>query len=225
MRRSFDEELQHVRGAVLQLIAMANEVVTAATEALLTPDASEVDAVLRIDDDIDDLVSHLETECFEMMARQQPMASDLRTLVAVIRVVHELELTGDLMRSVANSTGRLRPVSLDPRLRGILARMGSLVGEQLQLAGDAFADRDITAVERLEALDDGMSDMSRELFSVLFDLDTGDADALRRAVDLALIARFFQRAADHACNVGGRVRYIVMGTLPSAHPVRDVVGP
>ena len=159
-----------------------------------------------------------------MMARQQPMAADLRTLVAVLRVVHELELTGDLMTAIAGATGRLRVITLNPRLRGILARMGAQVSEQLRLAAEAFEEGDIAAVERLERMDDEMTEMSRELFSVLFALGASEPGAIRRAVDLALVARFFQRAADHAVNIGGRVRYMVMGDLPIPHPVRDVVG-
>jgi phosphate transport system protein len=224
-RHGFQEQLNEVRANVVRLAALAREAVTAATEALLTDDSGAANAVLRADAEIDDLVSHLETSCFEMMARQQPMASDLRTLVAVLRVVHELELTGDLMTSVAGSTGRLRVATLNPRIRGILARMGALVSEQLSLAGTAFADGDLSAVDRLEQMDDQMTDMSRELFAVLFEMGPAEPDALRRAVDLALVARFLQRAADHAVNVGGRVRYIVMGELPAPHPVRDVVEP
>ncbi|MCU1462487.1 MAG: phosphate transport system regulatory protein PhoU [Acidimicrobiales bacterium] len=224
-RHGFDEQLREVRTNVLRLAALAREAVTAATEALLAGEAGTVEAVLRVDEEIDDLVAHLENQCFEMMARQQPMASDLRTLVAVLRVIHELELTGDLMTSVASASGRLRVMTLNPRLRGILARMGAQVGEQLDLAAKAFDECDIGAVDQLEQMDDGMSEMSRELFAVLFDLGTGEADALRRAVDLALVARFFQRAADHAVNVGARVRYMVVGEMPAPHPVRDVVGP
>src|SRR5260221_14667641 len=96
-RHGFDEQLREVRTNVLRLAALAREAVTAATEAMLAGEAGTVAAVLKGDQEIDDLVAHLESQCFEMMARQQPMASDLRTLVAVLRVVHELELTGDLM--------------------------------------------------------------------------------------------------------------------------------
>ena len=151
-------------------------------------------------------------------------APDLRTLVAVLRVVHELELTGDLMTAIAGTTSRLRVTTLNPRLRGILARMGAQVGEQVRLAAEAFEEGDVAAVERLERMDDEMTEMSRELFSVLFALGASEPGAIRRAVDLALVARFFQRAADHAVNIGGRVRYMVMGDLPIPHPVRDVVG-
>src|SRR6266498_3921658 len=96
-RHGFHEQLRDVRTNVLHLAALAREAVSAATEALLAGDSGTVDDVLRVDVEIDELVAHLEAECFELMARQQPMASDLRTLVAVLRVVHELELTGDLM--------------------------------------------------------------------------------------------------------------------------------
>src|SRR5258706_14960021 len=100
-RHGFDEQLREVRTNVLRLAALTREAVTAATEALLAGEAGTVEAVLKGDQEIDDLVAHLEKQCFEMMARQQPMASDLRTLVAGVRVGHELEVNRDLMNSVA----------------------------------------------------------------------------------------------------------------------------
>src|SRR5919202_1618382 len=110
--------MSELRADVIRLGAMAGEAIEAATAALLTTDLQAVEEVAASDRTIDDLTHSIEERVYFLLARQQPMAIDLRTLVSDLRVIHEIERIGDLMVKVAKATRRLYPVQLDARVRG-----------------------------------------------------------------------------------------------------------
>lgn len=210
-RRSFHEELDQLRHDVIVLAAAAEEAIQAGTLALLDRDLTAVERVIADDRNIDDLTHSVEDRCYELLARQQPMAVDLRTLVTVLRIGHELERVGDLMVNVAKTTRRLFPGELEPRVRGIIDRMRDQAGAQVRLAIDAFADRDPARAAALVDMDDVMDDLQKELFRTIFAGRADDEHALQRAVQIALVGRYFERIADHAVNVGERVEFMVTG--------------
>jgi phosphate transport system protein len=144
------------------------------------------------------------------------MASDLRTIVGVLRIVHELERSADLMVNVAKTTRRLYPHPLDPKLRGIIQRMGEQAGTQTRVALDAFADSDPSAAAALADMDDTMDDLTKSLFRyILADGGPGDdEDRILQAVQLALVGRHYERIADHAVTIGQRVGFMVTGEHP-----------
>ena len=144
------------------------------------------------------------------------MASDLRTLLAILRILHEIELTAGLMRNVARATRRLYPRELPPRIRGIIERMGAQAGVQTRLAVDAFADEDAAIATALPDMDDVMDDLQKELFRAIFVGFAGPVDeaALQMAVQLAFVGRDYERAADHAVMIGRWVSFMVTGALP-----------
>lgn len=144
------------------------------------------------------------------------MASDLRTLVTVLRTIHEIERTGDLVVNIAKTTRRLYPNELPPRIRGLVARMGAQAAIQLRTAVEAFAEEDAARATALPDMDDVMDNLQRELFRVIFDMGAPDDASLHRAVELSLVGRFYERIADHAVNVGQRVGYMVTGAFPGA---------
>ncbi len=145
------------------------------------------------------------------------MASDLRAMLAVLRILHEIELTGGLMRNVARATRRLYPRELPPRIRGIIERMGAQASVQTHLAVDAFADSDEAIAAALPDMDDVMDDLQKELFRAIFAGFSGestDEAALQMAVQLAFVGRDYERAADHAVMIGRWVEFMVTGNLP-----------
>jgi phosphate transport system protein len=149
------------------------------------------------------------------------MATDLRTVVSVLRIVHELERSADLMVNVAKTTRRIYPHSLDPKLRGIIQRMGEQAGTQTRVALDAFADSDPSAALALADMDDTMDDLTKSLFRhILAGSGPGadDEGNVLLAVQLALVGRHYERIADHAVTIGQRVGFMVTGEHP---PVRD----
>jgi phosphate transport system protein len=215
-RRSFDDQLTDIRTSVVTLAAKSCEQIGAATQALLDADLPLVDRIYAAHREIEGLVLHVEQQVYQLFALQQPMASDLRTLLAILRILHEIELTAGLMRNVARATRRLYPRELPPRIRGIIERMGAQASVQTRLAVDAFADQDASTATALPDMDDVMDDLQKELFRAIFNGFAGAADeaALQMAVQLAFVGRDFERAADHAVMIARWVSFMVTGELP-----------
>jgi len=212
-RKVFHEELDELTSSVVRLAAMASEAIQSGTSALLDFDLAGAEQMIADDRILDGLAHDMEERVYLLLARQQPMAVDLRTLVTIVRVAHELERIGDLMVNVAKATRRIYPRELDPKLRGIIDRMREQATAQLQVAADAFADRDAERARALNDMDDVMDDLQKELFRTIFSFPARDEAAVQLAVQVALVGRYFERIADHAVNVAERVPYIVTGTL------------
>ena len=218
-RKSFQEALDELRIDVIRLAALTTEAIAGGTQAFLDADLAAAERVIENDDDIDDLTHSIEDSCYQLLARQQPMATDLRTVISVLRIVHELERSADLMVNVAKTTRRLYPHPLDPKLRGIIQRMGEQAGTQTRVALDAFADSDPSAAAALSDMDDTMDDLTKSLFRYILAGSRGDDEAsVLTAVQLALVGRHYERIADHAVTIGERVGFMVTGEHP---PPRD----
>ncbi len=212
-RKRYHEELDELKRDTVRLAALAAESVTAGTQALLDADLNGSERVIVADKEIDDLFHSIEEHAHYVLARQSPMASELRTVIALLRVVHEIERCGDLMVNVAKATRRLYPYGLDPKVRGLVERMGSQASQQLRLAVVAFDDGDLVQAATVEDMDDVMDDLTKALFRAIFTAGAPDETALQRAVQMALVGRYYERIADHAVNISHRVRFVVTGEL------------
>jgi phosphate transport system protein len=217
-RTSFAEQLTELKADVIRMAAMVGESIGAGTQALLDADLGVVEQVLANDDQIDAFEHELELRAYELIATQQPMAGDLRTLLAVLRILHELELTGDLMVTVAKAARRIYPAELPPRIRGLIERMGEQASKQLRLSIDAFADNDQSLAAALPDMDDVMDELQKQLFRGIFESLTPDEAGLQMAVQLALIGRYYERVADHAVGIGVWTQFVVTGELPGREP-------
>ena len=214
IRHTYHGQLDDLRIDVVRLGLMAIDAIAAGTDAFLEADLAAADRVIHADAAMDDLTHSLEQRCYATLARQQPMASDLRMVVAVLRTIHEIERTGDLMVNVAKTTRRLYPVELPDPIRRIVEQMGRQAGVQLRLAIEAFAESDCARALALEDMDDVMDDLQRELFRTIFALGRADEAGLQQMVQVALVGRYYERMADHAVNIGERVNYMVTGEIP-----------
>lgn len=223
-RRAFHDELDRLNHDVLRLAGMASEVIQLGTQALLDFDLAAVERLIEEDLGLDELTDSIEERVYLLLARQQPMAVDLRTLITTLRSIHELERIGDLMVKIGKAARRLYPRPLEPKVRGILDKMREQATDQLQLAAEAFAERDPVRAAALSDMDDVMDDLQKELFRVIFAFSPDEA-SLQRAVQIALVGRYFERIADHAVNVGERVEFMVTGQFhdrgTSLTPVDD----
>lgn len=218
-RKSYDEQLTEIKADVVQLAARTCEQIGAATESLLEGDRALVDQVYAAHPVIKELNYVIEERVYQLIALQQPMAHDLRMLLAVLRILHEIELTASLMRNVARATRRLYPVELPPRVRGILERMGAQASVQMRLAIDSFADGDAKVAAALPDMDDVMDDLQKELFRAIFAVGANDEAELQRAVQIAFVGRDYERAADHAVTIGRWVSFMETGVLPGHEAV------
>ena len=216
IRHTYHGQLSDLRVDVMRLGLLAIDAINAGTDSFLEADLAGADRVIHADRAIDELTHSLEDRCHTTLARQQPMASDLRMVVAVLRTIHEIERTGDLMVNVAKATRRLYPVELPEPVRRIVERMGRQAGIQLRLAVEAFAESDCARATALEDMDDVMDELQRELFRTIFALGRADEAGLQQMVQIALVGRYYERMADHAVNIGERVNYMVTGEIRPA---------
>ena len=211
-RKRYHEQLAAMKEDTARLAAMAIEEIAAGTQALLDADLAAAEGVIAADKDMDVLTQSIEERAYVVLARQSPLASELRAVVAILRVIHEIERCGDLIVNVAKAARRLYPHELDPKVRGLLERMGAQAVDQLRLAINAFADEDVMEAAALEDMDDVMDDLQKTLFRAIFAAGAPDEAALQRAVQVALVGRYYERIADHAVNVSEKVRFMVTGS-------------
>jgi phosphate transport system protein len=222
VRKSFDEHMTEIKSDVIRLAAMAGEMVGMSTQALLDAELPLVESVIRSNRRLEELEHEIELGTYELFATQQPMAIDLRTLLTVLRTLHELELSANLTVSVAKACRRIYPGELPPKIRGLLERMGAQAGVQLRIAVDAFADNDQARALALPDMDDVMDDLQKELFRAIFSSCTPDEAGVQQAVQIALVGRFYERIADHAVQIGRWVNFMITGELPGYEALKSV---
>lgn len=213
IRKAFHHDLDDVRHDIMRLGGMVSELIPRATELLLAGDLTAAEEVVKGDDVLDALALDIDEHCTRILARQNPVASDLRAIVAAIHLVSEIERCGDLVVNLAKATRRLHGTPIDPKMRGIIQRMGHAGQRLLRAALDAYADRDEALAAALDDMDDEMDELNSELLHAIFETRS-DATDLKATVQLALIGRYYERIGDHAVNMGERVAYLVTGWLP-----------
>ncbi|HXT94369.1 MAG TPA: phosphate signaling complex protein PhoU [Trebonia sp.] len=214
-RQEFDNELEAIEGKVIELFAMVAEGLPAATRALLTCDNETFVALVERDRDIDALYLEVEGLANREILLQAPVASDLRFLLSVLRIVPELERSHDLVVHIAASAGHLLGDRLTSRAQGLVERMGELAAEMWRKAADAWYQRDRNAAEALARRDQDLDELHASLIA---ELASGEMP-VAVAMDMALIARDYERLGAHAVNIARRVVYLA-GTAPGK-PVND----
>jgi phosphate transport system protein len=212
-RSSFHHQLDEIQRDLLRLAARVIETITRGTEALLDLDLAEAQAIIDGDDEIDVLTLDIEERCFTVLARQQPMASDMRAVVTAIRLTSEIERSGDLMVNVAKAARRLYGTEVPGRLRQLLVAMAEEAVRLYGLAMDAYADGDGDLAGAIDDMDDHLDELHADYIQAILELYADKRD-VQGAVQLALIGRYYERIGDHAVNIGERVRYMVTGWLP-----------
>ncbi len=212
-RKAFHEELDDLNQSVVQLATLVRGAIEAGTDAFLAGDLKAVDAVVNGDVAIDELTYAIEDVAYQVLARQQPMAGDLRNVVSILRVIHELERAGDNMVNVVKAARRLHPYVLEPQVSELIQSMREQALNQLRTAVAAFSERDPAKAAALSDMDDVMDDLQKELFRSIFASKTDEEDSIQHAVQVALVGRYFERIADHTVNFGERVTFMVTGTM------------
>jgi phosphate transport system protein len=224
MRDAYHEELNSIGDGLVEMARLVGSAIGRATTALLDADLKLAESVIAADEKVDDLQRALENRAIDLLARQQPVATDLRIVVTSLRMSADLERSGDLARHVAK-LARLRfPASAVPAdLHSILLEMGQLAQRLMSKAAEVIISKDVDAALQLEADDDRMDELHRELFQHL--LDDRWQHGIETAVDVTLCGRYYERFADHAVSVAKRVVYLVTGEhadeLTPAPPLGD----
>jgi phosphate transport system protein len=213
-RKSYHAELDRMREELVRLAALVGDVVVRGTEALLRYDMDAAAEVIAGDDELDACSIDIEERCFRLLALQQPMASDLRAIVASLKINADLERSGDLMVNVAKGARRMYGVELPPRLRGLIQQLADEAVRMVGLAADAYSDRNGPLGAALRDIDDRLDLLQSEFVEAIFQAHSAGEINLQAAVQLAMICRYYERVGDHAVNVGERVSFMVDGQLP-----------
>lgn len=211
MRILFHEELDFISDQLVQMSQLAAQALERATRALLEADLALAEQVISDDDQIDALRRDLENRAVDVLARQQPVATDLRQLVTALRMSSDLERSGDLARHVAKLARMRYPeVAVPEDLRPIIAEMSALAEGMIVRTGEVVAAHDASGAAELQSKDDGMDRLHREVFRLLLDPQT--RRSTQEAVDMTLLGRYYERFADHAVSVAIRVVFLVTGS-------------
>jgi phosphate transport system protein len=210
MRTSFHEDLDKISEQLVEMTRLAGSAMARATRALLDADLHLAESVIAADEQIDELRRELDDRSIDLLARQQPVATDLRMVVTAMRMSSDLERMGDLARHVAK-VARLRypNAAIHPVMRSTILEMGQVAERIVVKAGSVIAGKDIESALALERDDDEMDRLHREIFNML--LDGKWAHGTEAAVDATLVSRYYERYADHAVSVARRVVYLVTG--------------
>ncbi|MGI8491923.1 MAG: phosphate signaling complex protein PhoU [Acidimicrobiales bacterium] len=207
LRVYYRQQLGEIEAKVHQLFALVADGLAAATDALLSGDREVVKELSGSEELMDAVHRQVELLVNQELALQAPVASDLRFLLSVLRVVPELERSHDLVEHIARRGAQGIHQELTPRARGLVTQMGSLGAQMWRAATDAWVDRDAGEAARLAERDDEMDELHASLSAEL----ASGRMSLPVAMDMTLVARFYERLGDHAVNVTRRVVYLAGG--------------
>jgi phosphate transport system protein len=212
-RHEFDRQLDTIDLKVIELFAAVCEDLPRVTAALLVGSSELADQVAERDRAIDALYREIEQLVSREILLHAPVASDLRFLLTVLRITPELERTHDLEGQIAARAGHLLAEELSPRCRGLIERMGELADGMWRRAADGWYQRDGAAASDLAKVNDEMHDLHTSLVA---ELASGRVSS-PVTIEMALVARFYERLGDHAVNVVRRVGYLG-GLAPGPPP-------
>jgi phosphate transport system protein len=210
VRDQYHQDLDGITTSLVDITRLAGSAINRATQALLDADLTAAESVITGDAAIDELYAQTERDAFDLLARQQPVASDLRVVIASLRMVADVERMGDLALHIAKVARRRYPASaIPPELQSTVLEMGQVAQRICAKCSSVIASRDVNMAAELERDDDVMDGLHRRLFSTLLD-DSWEGD-IETAIDVTLCGRYFERFCDHAVSVARRVIFLVTG--------------
>ncbi|MSO28868.1 MAG: phosphate signaling complex protein PhoU [Candidatus Planktophila sp.] len=210
MRSVFQDELDSVSQTLFDLSVMVSDSMARATKSVMTKDLKLAEEVITSDEKIDTVQHDLDARIIDIIARQQPVASDLRALVTALRMSADLERMGDLAHHVAKIVRLRHPESAVPaELVALVEAIGETAEKIATKTGVVISTRDVALAAQVEKDDDEMDELHRKLISVL--IEPSWSHGVETAIDLTLLGRYYERYADHAVSVSRRVIFLVTG--------------
>jgi phosphate transport system protein len=203
-RQEFERELEAIEAKVIELFAMVAEDLPGATNALLSGNSEMIKSLTEREQAIDALYLEIEGMVNREILLQAPVASDLRFLLSVLRVVPELERSHDLVVEIATRANHILSDDLSPRCRGLVGQMGSLASGMWRQAADSWYQRDRSVAAKLDERDDEVDELYASLIAEL----ASGRMTLPVTMEITLVARLYERLGDHAVNIARRVAYL-----------------
>jgi phosphate transport system protein len=211
MREQFQEELDGVSATLVQMAGLVRVAMDNATTALLTADLTLAEKVIADDTIIDEIQHELDARTINLIARQGPVASDLRTLVTSLRMSADLERMGDLAHHIAKSARMRYPGTAVPsELSLTIEEMGRVCSKIIEKVATVIENRDTERALEVEKDDDQIDGLHRKIIQTL--LDPNWKHGVETAIDMTLLGRYYERCADHAVSIARRVYFLVTGS-------------
>ncbi|MEV6344540.1 phosphate signaling complex protein PhoU [Actinoplanes sp. NPDC051851] len=210
MREEFQADLTEVSRLLVTMAESVRAALRKATTALLTADLKAAESVIQRDADVDEIHLQVEAKVADTIARQAPVAVDLRRVITALHISSDLERMGDLAEHVAKTAARRHPSPAVPaELRPVFKQMAEVADQMAEKITAVLADPDPVRAGELEKDDDAIDDLERELFRIMLADDW--PYGAETAIDGALLGRFYERFADHAVNIAEHTIYLVTG--------------
>ncbi|MEN8235360.1 MAG: phosphate signaling complex protein PhoU [Actinomycetota bacterium] len=216
LRHHFDDELDELRRGLVEMLSLVAENTRRSGEVVVENRLDLVDAVIDADDPIDKICRNLEHRTFEILALQQPVASDLRFLVAMTRALYEAERSGDLAVNIAKRTAAQNGFPQHPQIQGLLARLVDESAKVFESAVEAVATLDPEIGMGAEEADDIVDTITERFFGNIH--AHSQEIGLECAVELSHVGRFLERIADHGVNIAQNITYVMTGSFPDTEP-------
>ena len=215
--RHFQDELEALQARLLEMGGLAEERVRAAVQGIVMRDSAVIDRVMRGDEPINALHIEIDDRCFRLLALHQPMATDLRAIVAAVKINTDLERVGDLAVNIAEAARRY--VSHPPVKQLIdVPEMGEIAQGMLRDALDAYVRRDTALAQQVLNADDRLDALKTHVFRELLNIMLHDPVTVEPSIDLILVSRHLERIGDHATNVAEDVIFTVSALDVRHHP-------
>jgi phosphate transport system protein len=210
MREAYHGELASIGESLVDMANLVGSAMGRATGALLDADLQAAESVISAEDQVEEFQRDLESRAIAVLARQQPVATDLRVVVTSLRMSADLERCGVLAQHVAKLARRRYPEQAVPRdLRRTILEMGQLAQRLMAQAAEVLLTRDVDAALQMEQDDDRMDELHRMIFHHL--MDDRWHHGVETAVDVTLLGRYYERFADHAVSIARRLVFLVTG--------------
>lgn len=213
-RKLFHKDLSEVHQELVRVAASVVESVPRCTTVLLERDLNGAEQMIVADADVDRRTHELEERCIQILALQAPVAGDLRQVVAALKICADLERSGDLVVNICKAARRIYGHEFDPRLRGLVVKMSDQAQKLLAEATTSYAMGDTVRATAIDDMDSFLDDLQRQFIQAVLESHSAGRIDLQVAIQLAVVARFYERLGDHAVNIGEKVRFEVTGWLP-----------
>jgi phosphate transport system protein len=209
-RQAFQAELAQLERRLVRIGQVVAEAIVPLTEAFLQGDRQAADEAAAVSDDVAGEATALEDACYTLIARQAPVAGDLRRVGGMLRSTVDVQRSAQLLRHVAAALTWVHPPALPERFRDLIRQLGEATADIFAGGADAWVDHDGLAANELAQRDDRVDLLQKYLLTELYTQDR----PVEEAVSLALVARYYERIADHAVEVARQVAYFVTGERP-----------
>lgn len=212
VRERFTQKILDVKQKVLKMGALVENIIDTSVTAMKTQDLDLARNVLKKDDEIDQLELEIEKDCMMLLALQQPLAKDLRTIASVLKIITDLERMGD---NAVNIAEVILEIGEEPILNSLkdIPRMADIAQKMLKMSLDAFVNEDIALAEKAAEKDEDVDRLYETVINDFLNIIAEKRELTKQGTKLLFLGRYLERIADHSTNICERTIYMITGEL------------